>query len=95
MKLKSILTQSKFWIALASVIPITMLAWLMTERYLGHDVYFNKTLSCFVTVAVALAGFWWWWAMFTIVRLTTFLEKTVNKFASLRKDIKEFKDDLK
>lgn len=85
----------KIWAWIAAVAPITTLAGLFFVSMIGLDEFYQKALTIGATAMFAFAVTWWWWAIYTMANIATILSNVIDRFDSVKQDLKELKKDLK
>ena len=94
MELHSVIKQSKIWIILASVLPLTALSGIFFLEFIGRDNLITISLVIGAVMMFLFAVIWWWWAIYTISKFAVNLSKTIEKFDDVKKDLKEIRKDF-
>lgn len=92
--LSNIIFQAKFWITLASILPLTALAGFYFIQTIGWITDLEKVLSVGAIAMFAIASAWWWWAVYTIIAFARVLNNTDSNLQEIKTNIKSIRQDL-
>lgn len=83
-----------WWIRAAWTLPFAALAGLFFLYFIGWGDIYEKTLVVGATMFFSISVYWWWWAIFKIANIAELLQKTVENFEIVKRELKKFKKDL-
>jgi predicted membrane metal-binding protein len=87
--------EAVLWIRAAWTLPFVCLAGLFFVHFIGWEHWYEKALVVGATVFFAVSTYWWWWAVFKILNIAEILNRTVENFESVKKELNKFKNDIK
>ena len=89
------LTQIRWWVWAAAVLPITALAGIFFVWAMAPSSWVGFAIVAGQIAMFAVAVTWWWWAMYTLRNLVRNLAAAENKVITVLDDIRVIKAIVK